>query len=236
MSAAIRLSLLAAAATTLISARAHAQGGPPGACDCAAPPPPFAPAPAPVEGWDGRQRWGIGLRLGSASLHPEETPDAETRYAAAGLDLRYRLNRRWELALGVEHFQQQLEDGSPGTQELAAATVGAILHMRPFSRWDWYLLAGVGGVNDPNAADEAARRASAQATAHFGVGIERRFRHFGLAAELRAIGMAPVEHEDDDAAPTAPMPAAAPMVVPPPADEPEGTGGCELSLAATYYF
>lgn len=218
------------AGLAVTASTAAAQEGPPGACACALP---AAPVVAVVVE-ERLPTWGIGLRATSLALAPESTPDAETQYGGGGLQLRYRLAPRWQLELSVDHVRERLEDGGEGTRQLESVTLAALYHLRPHARWDWYLLAGIGGTGDgdPDASDEA-REASQMGHVHLGVGLERRFGHLGVGAELRAVGMAPAEHDHDDA-PAQPSSAAA-MTVPSAAPE-AGVSGGQFSIAATYYF
>lgn len=210
----------------------------PGNCDCAVP---VVVAPQPSQGWQG-QRFGVGLRFSSISLSPENDPDSETEFAGGGLQLRYRINARWELEGAIDGGREQLEDGSEGSVHLSMMTVSALFHLRPYRRWDIYALAGIGGAAahqegmDPDDAPQFGHVA-------LGIGVERRFRRFGIAAELRMIGMSP--SEDDTATAQPPTPDTRPdgstgMAVPP-LDEPaviedDGIGGGQFSLVANYYF
>jgi hypothetical protein len=229
MSATLRLvaASLTTAGLALAASPAAAQEGPPGACACAVPAAPVAVVAEPE-----LARWGIGLRLSSLALAPEGAPDAESHYGGGGLQLRYRLRPRWQLELSVENLREQHEDGTEGERYLSSVTLAAQYHFNPYARWDWYVLAGIGGTGDghPDATDEQ-REASQMGHVAVGAGVERRFRRFGIAAELRAIGMAPPEDEDEPrAVPTAPA-----MTVPG-AQAGERVSGGQFSIAATYYF
>jgi hypothetical protein len=222
---AFSLPLVAAVATPAL-----AQSGPPGACECTAPAYPAYPVVAPAAAsWDDAHRFGIGLRLSSMGLSPDSNPDAETQFAGGGLTFRYRASARWELELTAEHFQQQLDNGERGTAELDSGTFSLLFHMAPSRRWDWYLLAGIGGTEDgrPDVSD-AQREATSQVHVHLGVGIERRFGQLGIAAEIRAIGMAHPEEEDRGST----RPSFAPSSG---SDDPETTSGGQVNLLATYY-
>jgi hypothetical protein len=144
-----------------------------------------------------------------------------------GLQARYRLNRRWELEVSVVGTHG--ERGSDYLRDSSSLTLGALFHMRPGRRWDWYLLAGVGGTRDRVSFSKAASTAEEEfASGHFqlGAGVERRFRRFGIAAELRVIGSRRNDEELDAVSYTpgvdGPIPA-------------ESSGG-QLNLLATYYF
>lgn len=210
-------------------ATADAQYGP-GACDCAVAPAPVVMVEAPPS----LPTWGIGLRMTSLTLAPESNPDAETEYSGGGLQVRYRLAPRWQLELALDHVTERLEDGEMGTRQLQSATLAAQYHFRPYNRWDWYALVGIGGTGngDPEISDEE-REASQMGHVHLGVGLERRFRHLAIGAELRAVGIAPREEENvlepDPVRPTG-------MTVPTQEINAEGISGGQLSIAATYYF
>ncbi len=224
-------SALATAGLAATAATAAAQGGPPGACACEGP-----VAVVAVETAPGIPRWGIGLRMTSLSLAPEEMPEAKTEYGGGGLQLRYRIAPRWQLELAVDHVTERLESGEPGTRQLQSGTLAALYHFRPYARWDWYALAGLGvtGDGDPEISDQQ-REASQAGHVHLGVGIERRFRHLGIAAELRAVGIAPPE-PGDDAPVTEPGRPSPTMTEPTSVIDAQGTAGGQLSIAATYYF
>ncbi len=234
MFATVRTALAATVAlglTTTLAVTASAQSGPPGACDCDAPPPVVlvAPAPAPA-----LPRWGIGLRLGGLSLAPAERPEATTDYAVGGVQVRYRVRPRWQLELSMDHATEQLEDGTEGDRELQAVTFAALYHLSPYARWDWYLLAGLGATTDgaPDL-DPELRRASEQGHVHVGVGVERRWDHLALSAELRLVGMAQAEDDGHGAV------TASPAMTRPgeaPAARDMGTSGAQFSLGAGYYF
>lgn len=228
MSTTLRLAL-AAAAVAAAATTAAAQEGPPGACACATPAAaPTAAAPARLP------KWGVGLHVTSLALAPEASPDDQTEYGGGGLQVRYRLAPRWQLELSIDHVQERLADGSDGMHHLQSGTLAALYHFRPHARWDTYVLAGLGATadGDPELSDEQ-RRASQAAHVHLGAGVERRFRHLGIAAELRVVGVAAPDAAED----AMPVPAngAAPAMTAP-AAEATGRSGGQLSIAATYYF
>jgi hypothetical protein len=220
---------LAAAATP-----ATADSNAPGSCACEVAPPAAATG---GQGWDGR-KWGIGLRATSIAIHPENNPDAESEYAGGGLQLRWRLSPRWELEGTSEGLREQLGDGVEGDRQLHAATLAARYHLRPYGRWDWYALVGIGGTMEMIDDGDQPVALSRAGHVHLGGGVERRFGRFGIAAELRAIGMGPSETIDErppEAVPTDPR---MPMGTVPTQEieEPGGSSGGQLTLAATYYF
>ena len=228
----LRLASLAVLGTAGLAGTAAAQVGPPGACACEVPPAPAAPV---VVAEDPLPRWGVGLRASSMALAPESTPDAETQYGGGGFQVRYRVRPRWGVELAMDHFREQLENGEEGTRQLSSVTLSASYHFRPYARWDWYVLAGFGGTadGDPDISDEQ-REASKMGHAVLGVGVERRFRHLALGAELRAIGMSPPDDFGEEGE-VAPMRGTSAPVATQEISMEELSGG-QLSIAATYYF
>ncbi|MBK9030347.1 MAG: outer membrane beta-barrel protein [Myxococcales bacterium] len=205
---------------TLLATPVALADGAPGSCDCAVTPPAAAPAPAPR-----LARWGVGVHLASITLpDPTGMDDGGTSYGGGGLQLRYRLSPRWQLELSAAHAQEQDVDASVARQ-LDSVAISALYHLRPFARWDVYLVAGLGATSDgdPDATDEA-RQASQMGDVRFGGGVERRIGKIGVGAELRAIVVG--QREPDATARMAGAPAAA---------EPQRGGGA-LTLGATYYF
>lgn len=249
----MRLSLLASLAGLSLCALAipaAAQNGPPGVCQCSPPvatypAAPYAPyagqayaAPgatvpyyvvdAVAEPWE-RHRFGLGLRLGGTSVSTDYSEEPED-YSTVGLTARYRLSRRWELELAVDHGQQDLGDGTMGPAELSAGTLSALLHLRPQARWDWYLLAGVGGSERrPYADSDWAEERSHLA---FGIGLERRFEHLVIGAELRALAQQTTTEEPD----VRPLPAAEAAHDPSADPQHMGAGGAQATLHAAWYF
>ncbi|MCB9561585.1 MAG: hypothetical protein H6709_09485 [Kofleriaceae bacterium] len=220
------LATLGVAATALVASPAHADSNAPGACDCGAAAPVEAPAAA---GWDGT-RWGVSLRLGSLTLHPDASPDATTDYGGGGVQVRYRLGARWELEVTSDGYSQP--EDQDRSQVLSLATLGARFHLTPYRRWDWYLLAGVGGAREVSR-DMAPADAPAQGVVALGGGVERRFGHFGISAELRAVGVAAPDGGDVAAPVAGTMRAPGGGAAAAPAD---GTSGGGFTIAATYHF
>jgi hypothetical protein len=188
----------------------------------------------------------------SFAIENRDNPDAEPDHmGGGGLQIRYRFARRWEAELGVDglsHHEHDGDDGSIGRDEregpeLVSTSLAALYHFRPERRWDWYLLAGIGSIAPPDDDDGDQVRGAF----HLGIGIERRWRRFGLGAELRAVGIAPVEDDrgtvgGDTAPPGNTMLTSGetpPMTTPvPPEDDDRerGDSAGQFSIRATYYF
>jgi hypothetical protein len=233
--------LLVPAALTGVSSAQSA----PGMCqDCYAPPPAYPPPayqppyqpygtyPAPVyqPPPELTRRIGIGLHFTGLAIANEANPDDPTELAGGGIQIRYRMNRRWELQLALDSLREQDEEGMPVGPELHSATVGVMLHLSPLRPWDVYLLGAIGGIGER---DEPSRtsveRAESRGQFHVGVGLERRWRSFSINAELRGVGIAPAE---DEPMTTTPRPGS----VPPAVNEAEPDSGVMVTLGGTFFF
>lgn len=230
-----------------LTAPAAAQSGPPGNCQCA--PAPTYPMPyaspayaapgyaAPYyvvetapEPWQSH-RFGLGLRLGGASVATAD-PEQPEDYSTLGLTARYRVSRRWEIELAVDHGQLDNGDGTMGPAEFSAGTISALLHLRPQARWDWYLLGGLGtSERRPYADSDWAEERSHLA---LGIGLERRFEHLVIGAELRGLAQPPAE---EPVYYSQPEPASSSGIRDPgPSGMATGSGAAQATLHATWYF
>lgn len=177
-----RLAVTVAFTVATLPAIALAQA--PGECtQCAVP----AAAPAPIAAAqaapdDMVRRIGVGAHVLSLSLDDHSGADP-TQYGGGGLLISYRLSRRWELALAMDGAQS--EHGP----DLDMGLLMARFHMNPHANWDWYLLAGIGGIHD-QVAD------TRRGQFHLGVGVERRWEKLSISAELHGVGVGPIEPND----------------------------------------
>ena len=226
--------LLAATLVPALSTAAFAQGAPGDCEDCyVVAPTPIAVAADPALS----HRLGVGLHVASLAIADRNDPEADpTQLGGGGIQVRYRLTRRWELELGVTTLQQHDADHMATGPQVHAGTIGASFHMRPGHRWDWYLLGAVGGIHegDRHATADHQGRAMGQ----LGIGLERRWRHLDLGIELRAVGIAPAQTDSTQQPPAEAQPgtAAARTAAPTPTTDERGDSGAQLSFAATYYF
>jgi hypothetical protein len=222
-------------ALALPAAAQPAAYAPPGMCACPVPAAPMAAEPmaaaqvAPPSLPD----WAIGLRLTSIGVHPADSSrdDDQTSYGGGGLEVRYRLAPRWELGLTLESAREVLDSGEAGDHELRLSMLQARFHLDPYARWDIYFTAGLGTAAIVAADQDETPKDAIRGAASLGAGIERRFGHFGIAAELRALSIAPSDH-GDDAAPLMTKSVATPVVS---ADDPGAVGGT-FTIAGSYEF
>jgi hypothetical protein len=232
--------LLVVAASTAV---AHAQGAP----GETAP----APAPAPAEhGWCSwsagahesvmANRWAVGLSLGQLSLAPKDSPDAKTDFGVGELSLRFRATPHLELELAGGGGRQTLNDGTQGQLEAHTGVFALRYRFAPEQRWNWWLMGGVGGISvvEHGAGDQAVQD-SQRPLGELGVGVERRFRHFALQAELRGVGVgvAKASPPPPEAMPTpvsggGANPASSPMST----TMSDKLSGGQLTIGASYYF
>jgi hypothetical protein len=197
------------------------------------------PAPPPVR----QQRWSIGLNLGSLGVAPHTQPENKTEFAVGQLALRYRPWRHLEIELALGGGQQKLDDGTDGELEVSTSVLALRYRFSPQRRWNWWLMAGMGSFAVTNQwASDAEKEAAVQSTLQFGVGLERRFRHFALQVEIRAVGVAP--NEEDMTYDTYPTGGANTMSTEPTKDPypttttttADGWKGGQTTIGASYYF
>jgi hypothetical protein len=220
--------------------QAEAQGGPPPAPTSAPPPPPppyAAPGAMPPPGTVVYRpapeflRWGIGVHLGGMGVAPEgdDTGERQTDLGLVGLQLRFRLHRRWELELDFSYMEGELPDLGETRRSSGAVILGGMFHINPHSRWLWSVLFGVGGTRDRIWYEKQDERVTvaefAGGLGRLGIGLERRFERWGLAAQLYGVGMSRDEEELDG-------PAYAGREGP----VPERSSGGLFQLVANYYF
>jgi len=221
----------------LVASVAHAQA-PGEMAPVAGPPAQPVAAPVAVRESVMANRWAIGLSFGGLGVAPEDNPDAKTNFNIGEIALRYRVTRRLELELAVGGGRQVLEDDSEGDLEASTGMLAARYRFMPEHKWNWFLMAGIGGTSiaDHDATDEE-RDAQSRGMFTLGAGIERRFRHFALQAELRGVGLGPRDTEDVPATEvmgTGTAPAAAPP--PAPMEAKDNLSGGVFTIGASYYF
>jgi hypothetical protein len=145
------------------------------------------------------RNWGIGVHLGGLGLEPRNADGDELTegtsdkidLGAAGLQLRYRLHRRWELELAATHLAGEL--GDTGAERHSGALVlGVMFHINPDANWRWSGLFGIGGVHDEISVEKNGERVTtaefAEGMVRLGIGLERRFDRWGIEAELYGVG------------------------------------------------
>jgi len=225
----------------LVATAAHAQAPgemAPGQAPAVAPAPqPVVVVPAARESVMAN-RWAVGLSFGALGVAPEENQDDKTNFRVGEISLRYRATRHLELELAFGGGRQVLEDDSEGSLEASTGLLAARWRFMPEHKWNWFLMAGIGGTSiaDHEASSEE-RDAQNRGMFALGAGVERRFRHFALQAELRAIGMGPRDSADAEPAVDV-MSGTAPAATPPPAptSASDKLSGGTFTIGASYYF
>ena len=167
-------------------------------------------------------RWGVGLRGIAQKISGEgDAPGHEVQLAGGGIQGRWRFIPHFGLELAVEG-----SGGAKGPFERGGGAIGlsGMLHLTVDGPWDLYLLLGIGSRSDTVKFDdidgESTEQEFKQTFVAAGVGLEYLWPHFGLGAELRALGYA--REDEDKATPYDAVPAEA--------------AGAQLTVTATYYF
>lgn len=195
--------------------------------------PVIAPAPPPEICAHRRSvmddRWAIALSIGSMSLAPRDLPDDQTQFAVGELALRFRIVPRFELELTAGGGRERTSDNMDGELEVNTAMLAGRIRFNPEGAWNWFLTGGLGGASvTRHDATRQERDDATQPMGMIGVGVEHRWTHLALQAELRAVALGKQNTARADAVPAAmtvgPAPAAA-----------ERSGG-SLSIGLGYYF
>jgi hypothetical protein len=197
------------------------------------------------------RRWAVGLSLGSMTLAPDARPDDKTAFAVGELALRFRATRHLELELAVGGGREHTADDQDGELAVSTGLLAARWRFLPEHAWNVYLMAGLGAASvtrhdatdqerTPGGSAPGSPPGAEQPLAMLGVGVERRFHHFALQAELRAVGMGNRDHEapamPDAAARSAQVTTMMTTVIAPPAPVDEKRGGGSFSIGLSYYF
>ena len=153
------------------------------------------------------QRWGLGVHLGGVGLEPlDEDGDELTEgtsdkieMGAVGLQLRFKLHRRWELELAATHMAGEMSGDTGAERHSGSLTLGVLFHINPDDNWIWSGLFGLGGTHDEIMVDKNGEHVTthefSEGHVRLGVGLERRFDRFGIAAQLYGIGF---ERNDEE--------------------------------------
>jgi len=178
-------------------------------------------------------RWSVALSVGSMGLAPKDLPDDNTAFIIGELAFRFRVTPHFELELSGGGGRERTRDGMDGDLEVNTAMIAARWRFMPESRWNWFLTGGLGGaaITQHDASDQE-RKDATQPMGMLGVGVERRFAHLALQAELRAVAMGKAKDDAND-------PAVAAMTVttdPGPRSADIQRNGGSLTVGLSYYF
>lgn len=138
-----------------------------------------------------RHRFSIGLNVGGMGVSAKDDVDGEpTNFNVAELSLAYRITPHFDLQLLLSGGRQSLEDGTEGDLAMGGGTLAARYRFRAERSWNWWLMAGVGAtVIEHHESTKEQRDAAQRGHFAFGIGLEKRFRHLALNAEIRGVGM-----------------------------------------------
>jgi hypothetical protein len=173
-------------------------------------------------------RWSLGVSVGSMGLAPKGSPDNRTDFIVGELALRFRATPHLELEVASNGGQESNDDRN-NYLRINTVALAARYRFMPEAAWNWFVMGGVGAaaIADHNATDRE-RNDAIQPLGMLGVGVERRFDHLALQAELRGIGLG--KRTNKTSADSAAMTAPAAMSTEP------ARSGASLSVGLSYYF
>lgn len=142
-----------------------------------------------------QRRFAVGVNFGGMSVTADDGAST-TDFRTAELSIRYRATRHLELELLLSGGRQALEDGTDGELAMGGGTLAARYRFRPHRRWNWWLMAGLGGtVIERHQSTEQQRSGAQRGHFAYGIGLEHRWNRLGIHAELRGMAMGPREDE-----------------------------------------
>jgi hypothetical protein len=189
-------------------------------------------------------RFAVGLNVGGMSVTADQDDtQTPTDFRTGELSIRYRATPHFELELLLSGGRQVLDTGEDGDLAMGGGTLAARYRFRAERAWNWWLMGGLGmTVIEHQQSTQAERDAAQRGHVAFGVGLERRFSHLALHAELRFVGMSPrSDMSDPNTAPPPVSPDTGAMQPPPvaPASDvrtAQDLSGGQFTLGASYYF
>jgi hypothetical protein len=144
--------------------------------------------------------WGLGLRATGERVGRSADDANPIDMGGGALLVRWRVSALFGLELGLSGMNGKLAGGAY-ERKTGALDLTATFHLNSRSRWDFYLLAGLGAVNDKvdlvDASGASVEQEFKETEIRVGVGLEYRFRHLGLGVEAAAVGR--VRNDADDA-------------------------------------
>jgi len=181
-------------------------------------------------------RWSVGLSLGGMGLASDAAPDAKTNFSIGELAVRFRATPHLEIEVAFGGGRQH-DDGMDGDLEVNTAAVALRYRFMPHSRWNWYLLAGLGAASvTSHEASDQERSDSTRGMFEFGVGIERRFAHFALDAEFRGIALGETKADQQTTPVDGTVMGASPASTVAPTMSTDKMSGGQFTIGASYYF
>lgn len=196
-------------------------------------PPMTAQVPVVIQAPPRMLRWGLGFHVGGMGVSPEQDGEVDEAnkvdMGLVGAQLRFRLHRRWELELDLSYMEGALPGAGETRRSTGALILGGMFHINPDSRWLWSVLLGVGGTRDQIWYEKQGERVTqadfAGGMARIGVGLERRFARWGIAAQLFGVGLERNNEELDG-----------PAYVDRDGPVPQHSSGGLFQLVGNYYF
>jgi hypothetical protein len=178
-------------------------------------------------------RWAVGLSVGGFTVSPDSAPDQQTQFNVGELSQRFRATPHLELELAVGGGNEKLSDGTQGDTQVSMGTLALRYRFAIESDWNWWIMGGIGQatIDSKTVTDSMQLDADSRPLGEFGVGLEHRWDHFALQAELKAVGMG--ERKGD--ANTKPIPVDGGSAAVGTTSQDTMSGGA-LTIGASYYF
>ena len=141
-------------------------------------------------------RWAVGLSVGTLGIAPDSAPNATANFDIGELSLRFRVTPHLELEGSIGGGHMTYDDGTQSTTKLQIGALSLRYRFAIEHDWNWWLMGGFGVASMVD--DSATQQQTDQATralGQFGLGLEHRWNHFALQAELKGVAMGETKAE-----------------------------------------
>ena len=183
-------------------------------------------------------RWAVGLSIGGITMAPDSAPDQKTQFNVGELALRFRATPHLEIELAVGGGDEKLSDGTQGDNQVSMGAIALRYRFAIESDWNWWIMGGLGeaGIDSKYVTDGMQIDADSRGLAELGVGLEHRWDHFAIQAELKAVGMGERKGGYAKGEPVPVDASGAPAVGTAPTTMADTLSGGSLTIGASYYF
>ncbi len=143
-------------------------------------------------------RWAVGLSFGTLGIAPDSSPNSTANFDIGELSLRFRVTPHLELEGSVGGGHLTYGDYTQSTTKLQTAALSLRYRFAIEHNWNWWLMGGFGvaSISDDHATQDQTDQAT-RALGQFGLGLEHRWNHFALQAELKGVAMGETKAEKD---------------------------------------
>jgi hypothetical protein len=138
---------------------------------------------------------GVGVRFSALGVTSQEVFGQKVNLLGGGLQVRFRNQGHWGFELGMDALRASISDGAfvRSSYPFTFAPMLYLRQNRPDTHFNIYAVAGFGLMADNivlyQDSSQERKQQFWEVMGQFGGGIELRFTHLALFADVRAVGM-----------------------------------------------